>query len=92
MWYELYSTVAEIWVFAQRQVFPPKHCRGGRCTVQLPSSFVTNFPHRNCARACGLGLQCRPNECIFRSGKPQGVGISGEGPRGAGEENGESVY
>jgi hypothetical protein len=47
--------------------------------------------HR-CARACGLGSQCRPNECIFGSGKPRGVGISGEGTRGAGEGNGESVY
>ncbi len=45
-----------------------------------------------CARACGLGSQCRPNECIFRSGKPRGVGISGEGPHGAGEGNGELVY
>ncbi len=30
-----------------------------------------------CKRACGLGSQCRPNECIFGSGKLRGVGISG---------------
>ncbi len=36
----------------------------------------------------------RPNECtrIFGSGKPRGVGISGKGPHGVGEGNGESVY
>jgi hypothetical protein len=51
-----------------------------------------NRIHSYCARACGLGSQCRPNECIFRSGKPRRVGISGEGPHGAGEGNGELVY
>ncbi len=35
-----------------------------------------------CKQAYGLGSQCRPNECIFGSGKTQGVGISGEGPHG----------
>ncbi len=29
-----------------------------------------------------MGSQCRPNECIFGSGKTPGVGISGEGPNG----------
>jgi hypothetical protein len=28
-----------------------------------------------CARAYGLGSQCRPNECIFGSGKPRGLGF-----------------
>ncbi len=28
---------------------------------------------------CGLSSQCHPNECIFRSGKPWGVKISGKG-------------
>ncbi len=28
-----------------------------------------------CARSCEPGTQCRPNECIFGSGKPRGVGI-----------------
>jgi hypothetical protein len=28
-----------------------------------------------CKRAYGLGSQCRPNECLFGSGKPQGVRI-----------------
>jgi hypothetical protein len=40
-----------------------------------------------CTRAYGLGSQCHPNECIFGSGKPRGVGISG-----VGEGNGESAY
>ncbi len=48
--------------------------------------------NRYCTRACGLCSQCRPNECIFGSGKPQGVSISGKGPHGLGEGNGESVY
>ncbi len=29
----------------------------------------------SCARACKSGSQCRPNECIFGSGKPWGVSI-----------------
>ncbi len=45
-----------------------------------------------CTRACGLGSQCGPNECLFGSGKPRGVGISGKGPHGLGEGNGELVY
>jgi hypothetical protein len=51
-----------------------------------------NYSCTACTRACGLGSQCRPNECIFGSGKPRGVGISGKGPHGVGEGNGESVY
>jgi hypothetical protein len=31
-------------------------------------------------------------ECIFGSGKPRGVGISGKGPHGLNEGNGGSVY
>ncbi len=41
---------------------------------------------------CGLGSQCRPNECIFRSGKPWGVGILGGGVYEPGEGNREAVY
>jgi hypothetical protein len=41
---------------------------------------------------CGLSSQCRPNECIFRSGKPWGVGISGRGAYEPGEGNGGAVY
>jgi hypothetical protein len=44
------------------------------------------------ARAYGLGSQCRPNECIFRSGKPRGVGISGGRVYEPGEETGKLVY
>jgi hypothetical protein len=36
---------------------------------------------------CGLGSQCRPNECIFGSGKPWGVRISGRGVYEPGEGN-----
>jgi hypothetical protein len=42
-----------------------------------------------CARAYGLGSQCRPNECIFGSGKLRGVGILGKGVFEPGEGNGE---
>ncbi len=35
------------------------------------------------------GSQCRPNECIFGSGKLRGVGILGKGVNEPGEENGE---
>ncbi len=46
--------------------------------------------HRQyCARACGSGSQCRPNECTFGSGKPRGVGILGRGVYEPGEGNGE---
>jgi hypothetical protein len=40
----------------------------------------------------GWVRKCRPNECIFGSGKPRGVGISGGGPHGLDEGNRESVY
>jgi hypothetical protein len=42
-----------------------------------------------CARACGSGSQCRPNECIFGSGEPRGVGILDKGVYEPGEGNGE---
>jgi hypothetical protein len=45
-----------------------------------------------CSRACGLGSQCCPNECIFGSGKPQGVGISGGRVNEPGEGMGKLVY
>jgi hypothetical protein len=55
------------------------------------------FAHRgswssNCKQAYGLGSQCRPNECLFGSGKPQEVGISGRGPDGQVREIQGSVY
>ncbi len=55
-------------------------CPSRRC---LSSMFCP------CARACGSGSQCRPNECIFGSGKPRGVGILGRGLYEPGEGNGE---
>ncbi len=39
-----------------------------------------------------LGSQCRPNECLFGSRKPQGVGISGREPDGQVREIQRSVY
>ncbi len=31
--------------------------------------------HTTCAGSCEPGSRCRPNECIFGSGRPRGVGI-----------------
>jgi hypothetical protein len=45
-----------------------------------------------CARSCEPGLQCRPNECIFGSGKLQGGGISEWGVYEPGEGNGKLFY
>ncbi len=42
-----------------------------------------------CTRAYGSGSQCRPNECIFGSGRPRGVGILGRRVYEPGEVNGE---
>ncbi len=44
------------------------------CTVFIHCSTLYNG---NCTRAYGLSSQCHPNECIFGSGKPRGVGILG---------------
>jgi hypothetical protein len=44
---------------------------------------------QDCKRAYGSGSQCRPNECIFVSGKPRGVKISGSKLYEPGEGNGE---
>jgi hypothetical protein len=49
---------------------------------------IVNRPYTMCTRACGLGSQCRPNECIFESGKPRGVGISVRGHMGQVREMG----
>ncbi len=42
-----------------------------------------------CARSCEPGSHCCPNECIFGSGEPRGVGILGRGVYEPGEGNGE---
>ncbi len=47
---------------------------------------------RECKRACGLGSQCRPNECLFQVWETLGVGISGRGPDGQVRELQGSVY
>ena len=43
-------------------------------------------PENHCKRAYGLGSQCRPNECLFGSDKPRGLGFR-VGARWAGEGN-----
>jgi hypothetical protein len=55
------------------------------------SDLVATGSHKHayCARACGSGSQCHPNECIFGSGKPRWVGILGRGVYEPGEGNGE---
>jgi hypothetical protein len=50
---------------------------------------VDNIAKGECSRAYGSGLQCCPNECIFGSGKPWGVGILDGGVYEPGEGNGE---
>jgi hypothetical protein len=46
----------------------------------------------NCARSCEPSSKCRPNECIFGSGRPRGVGILEWGVYEPGEGNGKLVY
>ncbi len=53
---------------------------------------ILNLTHYNCTRAYGLGSQCHPNECIFGSGKPRGVGILGGRVYEPGEGRGKLVY
>ncbi len=55
--------------------------------VRFPA--IHSFWNLYCAQSCELGSQCRPNECIFGSGKLQGVQISGRGVYEPGEGNGE---
>jgi hypothetical protein len=47
--------------------------------------------YTNCARAYGSGSQCRPNECIFGSGKPRGTGFWVGGYMSQVRETGKSV-
>ncbi len=54
--------------------------------------MMTTLQEGECKRAYGLGSQCRPNECLFESGKSQGVRISGRGPDGQVREIQGSVY
>jgi hypothetical protein len=53
------------------------------------STYLAQAISYTCTQACGSGSQCRPNECIFGSGKPRGVGILGRGVYEPGEGNGE---
>jgi hypothetical protein len=45
-----------------------------------------------CSGSCEPGSRCRPNECIFGSGRPWGSGFWNEGYMGKGREMGRSVY
>ncbi len=40
--------------------------------IRMSILYTQLFLKSYCLRACGLGSQCRPNECIFGSGKPPG--------------------
>jgi hypothetical protein len=57
--------------------------------IKTPANIHT------CAGSCEPGSRCCPNECIFGSGKPWGVGILGfwdEGYMSKGREVGSLVY
>ncbi len=54
--------------------------------------YVRPCPCPSCAGSCEPGSWCRPNECIFGSGKPRGAGILEWGVYGKGREMGRSVY
>ncbi len=59
------------------------------------SNVVTNeddIAKGECARACGSGSQCRPNECIFGSGKLWGSGFWVKGYMSQVREMGKLVY
>ncbi len=45
-----------------------------------------------CAGSCEPGSRCRPNECIFGSGKPGGSGFWDEGYMSKGREIEILVY
>ncbi len=62
-----------------------------RSATSSPQLFKEMLLH-NCARAYGSGSQWRPNECIFGSGKPWGVGILGGRVYEPGEGKGKLVY
>ncbi len=51
-----------------------------------------NRPSSYCAGSCEPGSRCRPNECIFGSGRPRGSGFWNEGYMGKGRELGRSIY
>ncbi len=79
---------------ASKKLAMPQRIMASQTTEGHKSILCSGFTTWDscCTRACGLGSQCRPNECIFGSGKPRGVRISGKGPHGLGEGKGESVY
>jgi hypothetical protein len=71
-------------------------CSWSHGPQKFPSSWVNNFYYGqlpSCKRAYGLGSQCRPNECLFGSGKTPGGWDSGwGGPDGQMREIQGSVY
>jgi hypothetical protein len=44
----------------------------GHCTVFALEGITVQL---NCSGSCEPGSRCRPNECIFGSRRPRGVGI-----------------
>ncbi len=50
------------------------------------------FIYGSCARACGSGSQCRPNECILDLENPGGSGFWVGGYMSHGREMGKLVY
>ncbi len=74
--------------FGNSKTFHVKKLRNVLMLCNISKKVLKNY----CKRAYGLGSQCRPNECLFGSGKPQGVGISGRGPDGRVREIQGSVY
>ncbi len=55
--------------------------------VSINSAFGQFSCRATCKRVYGLGSQCRPNECLFGSGKTPGGRDFGRGARWAGEGN-----
>ncbi len=67
------------WLYSSSNSFNCDSCISYGCSCAV----------MKCTRAYGSGSQCRPNECIFGSGKPRGVGILGRRVYEPGEGNGE---
>ncbi len=56
-------------------------------TATFPEEIFQDLVIFSVSELCGLGLQCRLNECVFGSGKPWGVGILGRWVYEPGEGN-----
>jgi hypothetical protein len=60
----------------------------GKTKSVKSKELIKHLKNIVCARSCEPGSQCRPNECIFGSGKPRGVGILEWGYMSQGREMG----